>query len=161
MLSRRAIFGTVLLALASFVQAVACLADERSAQDFLKSIYDTYVGSPDQATGIQLDTDADIRRYFEPSLAALIIKDQEEAAKLDEMPTLDGDPFVNAQDWQIDAVNIVVRDTGADKATGTVTFRNFNRPETIVLDLVRIQGEWRISDIHWNDETLRELLSPQ
>ena len=161
MLSRRTIFATVLLALASFTQAGPCFADEQSAHDFLKSIYDTYVGNPDQALGVPLDGEAVIRRYFEPSLAALILKDQEEAAKLDEAPTLDGDPFVNAQEWQIDTVKIAVKEAGPGKATGTVTFHNFDRPETIVLDLVKIHGEWRISDIHWGDETLRELLSPQ
>jgi hypothetical protein len=64
--------------------------------------------------GIPLDSDAALKRYFEPRLAALIIKDRNKAAG--ELPTLDMDPFIDAQDWDISAVDIAVRDTGADKA---------------------------------------------
>ena len=32
------------------------------------------------------------------------------------------DPFIDAQDWDISAFDVAVRDTGADKATATVLY---------------------------------------
>ena len=44
---------------------------------------------------------------------------------------------------------------GAFKATGTVTFTNDGKPETIVLELQRSGNDWRIADIDWNSGNLR------
>jgi hypothetical protein len=54
-----------------------------------------------------------IRRYFEPSLATLMIKDQKPTARRGEVGTLDFDPFVNAQDWRISSFDIAVVDTAS------------------------------------------------
>jgi hypothetical protein len=161
MLASRTLVAIVLAVPVLLFPIGRSLADERSPEAFLEEIYDTYKGNSDQAHGISLDTDVDIQRYFEPSLAALIVKDREEAAKLDEAPELDGDPFVDAQDWQIEGLKIVVARSGRDKATGTVTFRNFDQPEKIVVDLVKIEAAWKISNIRWSDGTLRDLVSGQ
>ena len=68
------------------------------------------------------------------------------------------DPFIDAQDWDISAVEIAVRDTGAEKASATVSFKNLGKPTTVVLDLVKLRGEWRIADINWGrKQTLRAL----
>jgi len=80
-------------------------------------------------------------------LAALIIKDRKNAARHGEVGQLDGDPFVDAQDWNIDKFDIEVTDTGPGKAKATVKFINLDQPATIVLDLVKIKNEWHISDI--------------
>lgn len=69
-----------------------------SAQSFVTAICDGYKGK--DARGVALDTGAQVRRYFAPELAALILEDREDAHG--EVGTLDGDPFVDAQDWQID-----------------------------------------------------------
>jgi Protein of unknown function (DUF3828) len=158
MLSRRTIL--LLTATTATVALSGARAADTSARAFLATIYNAYKGKG--GNGISLDSDADIRRYFEPGLAALIIKDRQEAKG--ELPTLDADPFVDAQDWDIPSFDIAVSDTGPNKATGTVTFRNFaDNPQTVVLDLVKRKEGWRISDITWKrDEgtaTLRGLLS--
>jgi hypothetical protein len=44
------------------------------------------------------DSDAMMRLYFEPSLAALLVADRRTALKKNEISTLDGDPFINGQD---------------------------------------------------------------
>jgi hypothetical protein len=49
-----------------------------------------------------------MRRYFAPELAALIIKDRKDAHG--EVGKLDPDPFVDAQNRQIDAVDIAFRE---------------------------------------------------
>ena len=79
------------------------------------------------ATAFALDSDQKVQRYFEPSLAALIVKDQNDAAQRKEVGTLDFDPFVDAQDWDIAAFNVAVSDKGADKASATVTVQQFRQ----------------------------------
>jgi len=108
--------------------------------------------------GIPLDSDAAVKRYFEPRLAALIIKDRNKAAKRGDVSTLEMDPFIDAQDWDISAVDVAVRDTGAEKASATVSFKNLAKPTTVVLDLVKLGDGWRIADINWGrKQTLRAL----
>ena len=63
---------------------------------------------------------AAIRRYFEPSLAALMVKDRKLAAKRGEVGVLDFDPFVDAQEWDIADFDIAVAETAPGKATATV-----------------------------------------
>src|SRR5487761_2028003 len=102
MLTRR----SLLLGAAGAVLAGPALAADESARAFVTAIYDTYKGKA--AKGILLDDNRTIRRYFEPALAALMIKDQDAAAKRGEVGNLDGDPFVDAQDWKITGFDIAV-----------------------------------------------------
>ena len=135
------------------------LAADASARAFVTAIYAAYTGKG--GNGIQLDTDAVLRRYFEPAIAALIRQDQKNSEQRNEVGTLDFDPFVDAQDWDIVGFDIAIRDNGPDKATATVKFTSSGTPKIVVLELIRIKSDWRISDITWtNDgktETLRSL----
>src|SRR5262245_30056896 len=83
------------------------------------------------SNGISLDTDTAVRRYFDPKLAALIIKDRREAHG--EVGKLGSDPFIDAQDWEMDSVDVAVRDTGANKATATVSFKSLGDRRTVTL----------------------------
>jgi Protein of unknown function (DUF3828) len=143
MLSRRTII------LGAFCMAVAkpALAADPAASAFVTAIYANYKGK--NAKGIRLDTEANIRRYFEPSLATLMIKDQKNAARRHDAPNLDGDPFVDAQDWDIAAFDIAVTDTVNNAASVTVKFRNADTPTVVVLDLVKTGNDWRVGDITW------------
>lgn len=148
-------------AISAVLPATGAQADA-AAQAFLVSLYNNYRGK--NGNGIALDKEAVIRRYFEPALAALIVKDRKEAENRGDVPALDGDPFVDAQDWEIAAFDVTVRDTAPDKASGTVTFQNFDKAVTVVLDLVKLREGWRIADITWQRDgetaTLRALFSP-
>jgi hypothetical protein len=155
---------TLLVAAAcSFVSpcgiAAPAMAGDASATAFVTKIYDAYKGK--DARGIDYSAEAVIRRWFEPSLAALIIKDNKAAARRKEVPTLDGSPFVDAQEWEIFAFDIAVTDAPPDKAVATVSFKNLDEPKNIVLNLVRIKNDWRIADIisqrDGRDESLRGL----
>ena len=95
-------------------------AAEPSATSFVEGIYAPYKDK--NGNGNPLDTDAAVKRYFEPKLATLIIKDRNKAAKRGDVSTLDMDPFIDAQDWDISAFDVALRDTGADKATATVLY---------------------------------------
>lgn len=161
MMAWRGILMSMLMLAASFLAADRGLAAEQTAEAYLKALYAPYRGDSAKAPGIPLDSKAKLRRYFEPSLAALIIKDDDEAKKRDEIPALEGDPFVDAQDWKIAAFDIGVAHDGDDKATGTVGFKNSGKPMTIKLELVRIDGAWKISDIIWPEGTLRGLYKTQ
>lgn len=149
----------IILGAASAAIATRAAAADASARAFVAAIYDTYVGK--NGNGVALDNHQTIQRYFEPSLAALMTKDQKEAARRNEVGALDFDPFVDAQDWDIAAFDIAVSETGPDKASATVKFTSFDKPKTVVLDLVRIKNEWKISDITWErhdkPNTLRSL----
>jgi hypothetical protein len=133
--------------------APTALADP-AAKAFLEKIYAAYKGK--SSKGILLDSDAKLRLYFEPKLAALMIKDRKDAAKRGDVPELDGDPFINAQDWEIGPVDIAVSDIAPDKASATVRFTNLKMPTTVVYDLVKLKEGWRIADITWDGkDTLR------
>jgi hypothetical protein len=149
----------LLLGAAGALLALPVAAAEQSARDFVTAIYAAYKGK--DSKGIILDNARTIRRYFEPSLAALMIKDQDEAAKHGEVGNLDGDPFIDAQDWEIKDFDIGVAESAPGKATATVKFTNLGTPKTVVLDLAKLKGGWRINEIAWQRKdkngTLREL----
>jgi len=127
---------------------------DAAAKTFLEKIYAAYKGK--NSKGIPLDSAAMLRRYFEPKLAALMIKDRKDAQKRGDVPDLDADPFIAGQDWEIGPVDIAVRDTAPDKASATVKFSNFKMPTTVLYDLVKLSGSWRIADITWDGkDTLR------
>jgi hypothetical protein len=152
--TRRVIIGFALMA--ALGAPGASLAADTSAKDFVTKIYDAYKGKDAPGTGT---SDEDLLAVFEPSLAKLIIKDAEDADKKGETPRLDGDPFVAAQEWEIESFDITVRDGPPNKATATVAFKNLDKPTNITLDLVKLAAGWRVSDIHWSDGSLRGLLT--
>jgi len=159
MLTRRHL---ILGAACATIAAPALAADE-SARAFVTAIYAAYKGK--NTKGIPLDNDRAIQRYFAPSLAALIIKDQNEAAKRNEVGALDGDPFIDAQDWEIASFDIAVSEPAPGKASATVKFDNEGMPKIVVLDLVKIKNAWRISEINWQrdgkSETFSSICGPQ
>jgi hypothetical protein len=130
-----------------------------AAKAFVAKIYDAYKGKGSK--GIAIHTDAANRAWFEPALAALITKDDATTAKRKDAPALDFDPFVDGQEWELTDLNIAVSDAPPDKATATVSFKNFGAPSKIVLNLVKVKTDWRITNITWsrdgNPATLREL----
>ena len=132
----------------------SAFADE-AAQRFVASIYAQYNRS--DKPGIMLDSKGAAERYFTPELVLLMEQDEEKAVKDDELPTLDGDPFVGAQDWDIKDIAISVKDVGTDKTKALVSFRNMGEQKIVELDLKKITAGWRIDGILWADDTLRGL----
>ena len=129
-----------------------------TAKSFIEKIYASYVGSAQKgANGVQLDKAEDIKRYFTPGLASLILDDEVAAQKRGQPPTLDGDAFVGHQDWDIADLNVDVREVGT-KAKATVSFTNFGKSEKVLVELLKVGTDWRIADIQWGDaNTLRGL----
>ena len=146
------------------ILAIACIitiaapvlaAEDATPAKFLATIYHHYEGK--NAKGVDVYGKGALSRYFEPSLVALIAADEAAAAKRGDVPELDGDPFIDAQDWEITALKIATKMEGADKATATVSFRNFNEPHSVTVQLIKLQVGWRIADIAWADGSLRDL----
>ncbi len=131
-------------------------AQQTSPQAFLEAIYRPYLDKNFKGTG--LDKAADVRRYFAAPLAAAILKDRAVAAKRNEVPTLDGDPFIDAQDWEMSNLKIVVDAKAADKATGIVSFSNAGMAKTVTLDLIKTAAGWRIAEIRAPSGSLRKLM---
>jgi hypothetical protein len=158
--SRRSIV-TMLAVVTSLLGALgaASAQSDPAAEAFLNAIYSAYKGSSDKgAKGIPLNSDETIQRYFEPSLAAEIIKDAAEAKKRGDAPKLNGDPFIDGQDWEITKFSVAVKEAGADKAVGTVNINNFGKDIAIILNLVKPPDGWRIANIRWETgDTLRSL----
>lgn len=157
MVTRRRAVVALGIALCSAVGGRGSVAAEASSTAFVTAIYNSYKGK--SSKGVALDDEAAIRRYFEPSLAGLILKDREAAAKDNDVPSLDFDPFIDAQDWDITGFQVTVRDIAPQKATATATFKNTGKSVKVTLDLVKLDAGWRIRDIHWSSRegTLRKL----
>jgi hypothetical protein len=152
----RTLLSGALVAVLCVVVSIASAAPAASPQAFVEAIYKTYLGKA--AKGIELTEDAVIRRYFAPPLADAIVKDRTEADKRGEVPTLDGDPFVDAQDFEIARLRVSTKAAGTEAATATVSFTNLKKPKTMTLDLVKVGGAWRIADIKGPSGLLRNLM---
>jgi hypothetical protein len=154
MIARRSVL--VGLTVAFLFGTSAAPAAETSAESFVAGIYDRYKGK--DAQGIALGTAAQVQLYFVPNVAAMILADP--AQGRGDVGQLEADPFVDAQDWDIERFDVTLRHPGPDKATATVSFRNVGKQRTVVLDLVRLPEGWRIADITWDrNATLRGVLT--
>lgn len=135
--------GRRVFALALLAVPIAAGAQSSTALDFLKSIYEPYKqarfkGQPYWET----------ERFFAAELAQAIQRDLEEAKKRKEVPTLDGDPFIDAQDWSIASIGYAVS-TGSTSSTAAavVTFTNADQPKQLAVFLIQTPRGWRIDDI--------------
>src|SRR5262249_35879582 len=97
------------LAVGRFGSADPAAADDASALVFVSAIYKSYTTG--RKAGVRIDNHGKLRRYFEPVLAAAMDKDQETAAKHHEVGELDGDPFIDAQDFEIKHFDVAIKDT--------------------------------------------------
>jgi hypothetical protein len=139
------------LALASSLPAAA----EQSAQDFLAAIYKTYEGR--DSRGVAVDSPK-FKTVVTPGLWALVRADLKRAARSRIPPELSGDPFVDAQDWDISALKIDVQEDGA-KATARVSFKNGPRDQTVTLNLVKAKSGWLVDDCVGAEGSVRKMLA--
>jgi hypothetical protein len=140
-----------LLALLLLAVPIAAAAQEQTPHQFLQSIYEPY-----KKTDFKGQPYWEASRYFTPDLARAIDRDFAEAKKKKEVPTLDGDPFIDAQDWKIETITYTSSVKG-DKAAGAVALVSLGEPKGIVLTLVKTPAGWRISDIVTANGSLRAL----
>ena len=149
--------ASIMLFAAALIAETAANAQGASPLAFLEQVYKVYRNN-NNAKGIDYSKPDNVRRYFAPPLAKAILKDMADARKKDEVPRLNGDPFIDAQDWEIANLKIDVK-PGAPRrnATGVVTFMNMKQPKTVTLDVVKTGDGWRIAEIKAPSGSLREL----
>lgn len=114
----------------------------------MSAIYAAYEGP--NANGISLATESEIRRYFAPAFAQRIIADRKDLSRHTGRTGL-VDPFVDASDWRIAAIVIDVTYVGSRQASATVTFRNRDDLSDLLIDMVKIDNDWRIAAITRRD----------
>ena len=124
---------------------------QTTPQAFLERLYRPYL-----AADFKGQSYTSVDQFFVPDLARAIERDMREAARRKEVPTLDGDPFVDAQDWEITKLSISATIDGT-KATGRVGFDNLGKPVRLTIDLLQTTAGWRIADIEAPSGSLRAL----
>lgn len=133
-------------------------AQDNDAKTFIENIYKQYLGK--NTPSIDFSSRAGLEVCFTPSLAELIYNDAKEAEKQQEAPLLDGDPFVDAQDWEITEPVVTVQTGDGKGATATAAFKNFGEAVTVRYILVMTPKGWRIDNVIWKEGDLRGLYQP-
>jgi Protein of unknown function (DUF3828) len=141
----------LLLGVLAPLGAQAQQAMQQTAQAFLESLY-----APYRAKGFNGQPYTQAERFFEPTLAAAMQRDYQLAQKNGVPPTLNGDPFVDAQEWEVSNLSIRAASSG-EQATGMVSFMNFKQKKTLAVELVQTGAGWRIADIAGAGGSLRAL----
>lgn len=124
---------------------------QTSPQAFLEAIYQPYL-----AHDFKGQSYTQVNRFFAPDLARAIEHDVRDAQRRMEVPALDGDPFIDAQDWDISKLSISAQVDGT-KAIALVGFENQGKPVRLTLDLIQTPVGWRIADIAAPSGSLRAL----
>jgi hypothetical protein len=88
----------------------------------------------------------DITELFSPTLKQLWNEMMARSQEF-EMPIIDFDPFINAQDYELSELVISDPAIEADRATVGVSFLNFGEPQDLRFTLVRRVEGWKIDDI--------------
>lgn len=88
----------------------------------------------------------DITELFSPTLKELW-NDMVARSQDLELPIIDFDPYINAQDYELSELVISDPAIDGDRATVGVSFLNFGAPQDIRFSLVRRVDGWKIDDI--------------
>ena len=116
-------------------------------ESLVTQIYASYQSSNDPYS--PLATDANIRRDFSPSLAALLFANTRLQAKTQSVGCLESDPFIVGQDYQITALQVstVADPATPSRATVTAAFHNFDAPVTVRYAMLHEPSGWKIDDL--------------
>jgi hypothetical protein len=154
----RPILQHAIALLAVLITALLPAQAAEDPKDFVTALYQTYVGK--DAKGIPVSSPK-ARQVLTPGLMKLIDADAKAAARRGEPPRLDGNPFIDAQDFDIKSFTVEIQEVGRFRAVATVTFRNEasagNGP--MILALVKTGDEWRIDDFRGDSGSVRKYLS--
>ncbi len=135
--------AVLLVALLAPLQAQAQQPDP--ARTFVQRLYDAYQHSGPDYLGDQAPT------TFAPRLLALIRHDQA-TTPLGYAPDLDWDPLCACQDnGGMKVERIDMADVKPGRKVAMVTLRFLTDTNMAKLDLVLVQGRWRVADVHTKD----------
>ena len=97
-----------------------------------------------------------VDKYFTKKLADLIWRDA--VSSEGEVGALEADPLYDAQDTKITDLKVQADQVDGDQALVLVTFKNFGKAKTLIFNVERERGEWKISNITGDDYNLLEAL---
>ncbi|WP_293385897.1 hypothetical protein [Phenylobacterium sp.] len=138
-------FGPLFAGLAVLATAPARAQDAAGARAFVVGLYAAYHGHGPDYLGRQAP------QVFAPRLLTLIRRDAAETPQGD-VGALDGDPICDCQDaGGLRGVAVEVTGGAGGRASAVAHFRISAEARTVRLDLVAVQGQWRISDVHTAD----------
>ncbi len=140
-----------LLAALCVIPALAHGQPPPSAEAFLRDLYAPYLTGANKGQNY-----GDLERFFAPDLARLMDAEARDAQRRNEVPRLNGDPFVDGQEWDVKNFTLTVR-TDGPIATAIVAFDNYGKAKRITFELVLTPAGWRISDINAPSGSLRAL----
>jgi hypothetical protein len=144
-----------ILALLLLITTAGAQTGEQGAQSFLEQVFARYRGGRE----VRYHDDAAMRTVFSPDLRAAL-RHAYAATKPDEVPCLNGDPIVDAQEIRLTDVRIRAEPVGQGRARGTATFRNVGQPKTVRYSLIQNDGGWLIDDVSTrNVPSLRAFLA--
>lgn len=101
-----------------------------------------------------------LRHYFDHDLATLIVNDHRCAVKTGELCNLDFDPIFASQDPG--ASDLSIRSVSNGIVVVEFTYPGNREKVRLEYRLVKIEGRWRISDIHYpgmSNTSLKQLLA--
>lgn len=131
----------LMLTLAGVLSMLAGLAAAapvfEDARGLVEHAYSSYLDG-------ELPTDQD--QLLTPSLRALLEAERQDVAA-GAPPALDFDPFVNGQDFELDALVVSDPVVDGDAATVIVAFTNFGVGQQLRFSLLRRSEGWKIDDI--------------
>ena len=114
---------------------------------WLRQVYDLYHREEKASTlDMQSSTELFAKRASK-SLAALFKRNDACEAEGKGVCALDWDFVIDGQDWTLSHVKVGPAVVAGDKATVTVSFRNFTAACVNVYFFVREDGQWKVDDI--------------
>ena len=119
--------------------------DLGTAHEFVAGLYAAYHGKGPDYLG------HDAKAAFSPQLLRLIRR-AAATTPADEVGAIDGDPICDCQDSSgIRMANLKLTRGPQGRATATVRLRFPDEFRTLRLDLIGVDGDWRVCDVHTKD----------
>jgi hypothetical protein len=121
----------------------------------IRPLYERYRSAPAVATFPTLIDAAPWSDDMRAQLVAMMARSEARGE-----PILDFDPFVNAQDWEIQNVNVTTDGVVENShATVRAAVTNAGFSEDIVYDLIWESDAWRVNNIRAREWDLRQIIA--
>ncbi len=142
------------LAVAAAAMATACGPKVDGPDVVVKALYQPYLQG-----AAAPPPPFDMLDVYTPELKAELDRAATYGNLLD-MPVIDADPVVMAQDWEIGAVTVApVAPVSGDTAQVAARFDNMGHATVVTWDMRQVDGHWRVDNIGTGDDSLRGIIA--
>lgn len=129
-------------------------AQEAAPEGVVKDLYKQHDAK--NSPFFQTKDRAAVDKYFTKKLADLIWKDAVNSQG--EVGALGADPLYDAQDTKITDFKVQADQVDGDQALVLVMFKNFGKEKSLIFNLERENGAWKISNITGDNYNLQDTL---